>query len=647
MTQLAPNLFTLRFDDLVAAGRARLPSLAPTWTDYNVHDPGITLMELAAWVAEAQLYSLARMRRDERVSYAALLGVVPSGAVPARGLIWPDRNDPNAPIRTFHRSIIIADDAAVRTASGQSPVFHPTHKILWVPGSWRSLRTQLADGRIIDQTAANVRGDRAFEPFGTGAGPRDLLLADFTVNGDAGLFPAAPAEADGALLAVGVRVDSGASASDITEAVPEGAPSPLSVTLISGGRRTPLPVAADSSRGFLRTGIVLLDVSGVDDSPARFTLEFHAPAGFARPPRLLRIELNVLPIEQGGMIVQEEHPARGVPDEEIALEVSGLRFGPGVASVLVEIAQGSNETAWNATDDLASVGPADRVYRLDAAAGTVTFGNGVNGRIPDGGAQVLLTYPVCDGARGNTAPGQRWTVRAIEGIFGANLDPIAGGQDAPKDEDRRRESRLRARQTQTLVTAADIEAAALALPDLEVARAHVLPEDAHTSAPSETTLIVLRARVLADDPSARPETARWLAAIRRRLMPRLPMGTRLAVRAPRYVPFSITAQIVAAQKLDPSTVQQAVIRELSIRLALVSQAGEGPPRAFGASVSRRDLLAWIRSVSGVRSIRSLELRDASGAASQDILVPARGLPLLTESTIQVVRSAAGTTGATS
>ena len=66
MKALAPNLFQRRFQDFVEMGRARLPSLAPEWTDHNAHDPGITLMELLAWVAEAQLYSLSRMLRDER-----------------------------------------------------------------------------------------------------------------------------------------------------------------------------------------------------------------------------------------------------------------------------------------------------------------------------------------------------------------------------------------------------------------------------------------------------------------------------------------------------------------------------------------------------------------------------------------------------
>ena len=100
MSGLTPNLFDKRFGDLLEIGRARLPSLAPDWTDHNAHDPGITLMELLAWVTEAQLYALGHMRRDERAAYAALLGVAPGGAQGARGLIWPDRSDPNSPVTT-------------------------------------------------------------------------------------------------------------------------------------------------------------------------------------------------------------------------------------------------------------------------------------------------------------------------------------------------------------------------------------------------------------------------------------------------------------------------------------------------------------------------------------------------------------------
>ncbi|MEZ4496532.1 MAG: hypothetical protein R2845_07095 [Thermomicrobiales bacterium] len=38
-------------DDLVEEGLL-IPFYAPEWTDHNAHDPGVTLLELFAWLAE-------------------------------------------------------------------------------------------------------------------------------------------------------------------------------------------------------------------------------------------------------------------------------------------------------------------------------------------------------------------------------------------------------------------------------------------------------------------------------------------------------------------------------------------------------------------------------------------------------------------
>ncbi len=56
-----PNLDDRRFEDLVAEGRALLPALSPQWTDHNLSDPGITLIELFAYLAEILIYRLNRV----------------------------------------------------------------------------------------------------------------------------------------------------------------------------------------------------------------------------------------------------------------------------------------------------------------------------------------------------------------------------------------------------------------------------------------------------------------------------------------------------------------------------------------------------------------------------------------------------------
>ena len=70
-----PNLDDRRWADLVEEARALIPRVAPRWTDHNAHDPGITFIELFAWLAEMQLYQLNRVGERHREAFARLAGV--------------------------------------------------------------------------------------------------------------------------------------------------------------------------------------------------------------------------------------------------------------------------------------------------------------------------------------------------------------------------------------------------------------------------------------------------------------------------------------------------------------------------------------------------------------------------------------------
>jgi len=68
-----PNLDTRRFDDLVAEMQALLPQYSPEWTNHNPSDPGMTLVELMAWITEATLY---RANRIPDTTYRNLLALL-------------------------------------------------------------------------------------------------------------------------------------------------------------------------------------------------------------------------------------------------------------------------------------------------------------------------------------------------------------------------------------------------------------------------------------------------------------------------------------------------------------------------------------------------------------------------------------------
>lgn len=58
MTMPIPNLDSRNFDSLVEEIKTLIPQYTSQWTNHNVSDPGITLVELLAWFTEATLYRL-------------------------------------------------------------------------------------------------------------------------------------------------------------------------------------------------------------------------------------------------------------------------------------------------------------------------------------------------------------------------------------------------------------------------------------------------------------------------------------------------------------------------------------------------------------------------------------------------------------
>ena len=642
MSTLAPNLFERRFQDLMEIGRAKLPSLAPEWTDHNAHDPGITLMELLAYTAEAQLYSLSRLRRDERVAYAAMLGLTAAGTQGATGLIWPDRLDPNSPATTFAKTVVIDEETVINVVNAEIPTFRPTHKLLWVPGQVERLETRGPRGRKTDHTAVNRRGDLPFLPFGEGTGRRKVLALTFQSRDDLGLFGSNREKKKGALFAIGVTAAPPSVAT--TQTAPgAGMHAHLSATLVTDDERFPLSIASDSTQGFLSTGVLLLDLDNVTVSPKNFTIELRAKSGFPRPPRVLRIEPNVVPILQGQTILRELQVATGIPDWSFQLGIPGVRFAEGEEPIEVEVDEPAGLNVWSRCDRLADRGPDERVYELDLKDARVTFGNGVNGRIPPAESQVFVTYSVSDGEAGRVARNRKWKVGGFAGTFGVNPDPTSGGVGAAGWIEQRREARRRSREDHALVSANDIVAAAKALPLLEVARAWIpLPGD---SAPRTgvTTLIALRSRPEGKEPEQPPETRGWLEGIRSQLAPRIPLGTRLVVKAPRYVEFSINAVIESELGRDPLMVQSAVESELQQRLMLVDSTAGVSTRQPGIPVTRRDVAAWLRTVDGVKRVVQLQLRDAGNKNKDTIVVPQTGLPRWNSarSTIEVNRPQPG------
>jgi hypothetical protein len=83
MPLLLPNLDDRTWSDLAAEATALIPVYGPQWTDQNYSDPGITLVELCAWIAEMDIYQLNQISNRERLKFLALVGVAPKPPIPA------------------------------------------------------------------------------------------------------------------------------------------------------------------------------------------------------------------------------------------------------------------------------------------------------------------------------------------------------------------------------------------------------------------------------------------------------------------------------------------------------------------------------------------------------------------------------------
>ncbi|MEM9490040.1 MAG: hypothetical protein AAGC55_12910, partial [Myxococcota bacterium] len=71
----SPKLDDREFQDIVAEALSLIPRYAPEWTNHNPSDPGITLIELAAWMTEIILYRLNRVPEKNYIAFLNLLGI--------------------------------------------------------------------------------------------------------------------------------------------------------------------------------------------------------------------------------------------------------------------------------------------------------------------------------------------------------------------------------------------------------------------------------------------------------------------------------------------------------------------------------------------------------------------------------------------
>jgi predicted phage baseplate assembly protein len=332
----------------------------------------------------------------------------------------------------------------------------------------------------------------------------------------------------------------------------------------------------------------------------------------------------------------------GLPDQVVSLSRSPVLVSTEPDDPLPTIELKVGQDTWQMVESFDESGPADRHFMLDPELGTVTFGNGLNGRIPTSSSRTLeAKYRTSEGSRGNLASDLRWIFRkgGVGGVGLVNPNPATGGADSESLDELQLRAQASLNHSQRGVTERDLERMALGAPGVYVARAKAIADCPRRGA--ITVVVVPKVRPGRVGPPVDPSEA-FLDAVQRHVEKLRLICDDVRVRGPAYVEVTVSARLrllPGAGAGEPTIVRAR--RALDLFFATGETApsadGGGPPSAcptrwpFGRSVFVSEVCAVLDGVPGVDAASDVLLSASLGGqaiqpdASRSIPIPGAGL----------------------
>jgi hypothetical protein len=306
------------------------------------------------------------------------------------------------------------------------------------------------------------------------------------------------------------------------------------------------------------------------------------------------------------------------------VELDALRAAHGESGVTPVDNANVNEVwvRWIEAPDFYASGAQDRHYVLDAVAGEIRFGDGVQGRIPPRGAGNvrMARYQTGGGSAGNVAVGaivqMKTTVPFIDKVL--NREAAAGGSSAETNADVRVRAPRTLRHGGRAVTGEDYEdLARLASP--EVARAKTVPLRLLLSDPlgAKTVAGALSIVILPRSSDFKPlPSAQLLARVQEFLLARQAVNADVDVVGPLYVRVDVTLEVALVRLDGASQVEQAIRARLAAFLHPLTGGRDGTGWDFGRQPHISDLQAVVAGpgVDHVRKLAVAQVEDVPGAA---------------------------------
>lgn len=637
-----PRIDDRDFDDLRKELKARIPRYTDEWTDVNESDPGTTLIELFAWLAEMQLYRMNKVPQLNYLKFLELLGIELQPAMPARTEITFATTDaPPGPV------ILVPPGTQVSADTDEGPLIFETERPLY------ALAATIADILVDDGvTRVSHRPPEEgpadpFHPFTevpqTGRG----MWLGFASDGD---FPGR-VEID---LAIEMEVERAAPAAVSCSSPARVESAQLAWDYWDGREWLSLEVLEDETRAFARSGHVFLR------SPEAGAMARHAfgPSGetlfwirvriltssYESAPRIESIRTNTVPAIQAETILGEVlGGSDGTIDQEFFVESTPVLAG----SLEITVDATGEDDTWSEVADLIGSSPGDPHFVVNRTTGRIRFGNGRNGAVPGGNPDNLSNitatrYRSGGGAIGNVAAGAvSQLLRPIDGIDDggvANVRAAHSGRDEETLEEALRRAPAALRSQERTVTASDFEAGAREVGAIRRAKALPLhhPDFPGAEIPGVVSVIVVPE---GDRPDPIPSEAS-LRAVCEHLEPRRLLTTELYVLPPRYRHVEVIADVFVNSNVSALDVKEAIVSALSHYLHPLTGGDEGTGWPFGGTVFFSRLFQRIFEVGtgGVDAIERLALRVDGVAIDPctDVPIGADELVYSTDHEVQIL-----------
>src|SRR5687768_189462 len=167
----APYLDDRHFQDLVDQAKRLVQQRCPEWTDHNVSDPGVTLIEAFAMMVDQLMYRLNRVPELHYLRFLDLIGVtlLPPTAARCDVTFW---------LSSAQETVVgvpAGAQVAAQSDGGEPVVFRTDADLAMVPCDLSRVMTVADRAEPVDRTD-DLRSGRGFSCFGDVPGVGDSVL---------------------------------------------------------------------------------------------------------------------------------------------------------------------------------------------------------------------------------------------------------------------------------------------------------------------------------------------------------------------------------------------------------------------------------------------------------------------------------------